>query len=238
MSFLGRRVRDEGMTMGGLSNLLHREAPSIRAALPASLGDLFWPREHTATTTRPVVAQTVTREASSSAGWLLPLFLLALIPGLIWLFHHARTVTPSTITVPVPRTGTANRTIPDEVTTPKMPEVPKAPAMSNVDLYFNTGSSKLRPESEAKLREFAATLRSHPGAHLNLGGYTDNVGDESQNLKLSQRRADAVMAELTHKGIAADRLTAKGYGEDDPIADNGTAPGRAKNRRVSVGLTD
>lgn len=231
MSFLGRRVRDEGMTMGGLGNLLNREAPSIRAALPAGLGDMFWPRE-TATTTRPVVAQTVTREAStSSANWLLPLFLLALIPGLIWLFHHSRPATPGTITIP--RVGTANRSMPLEVPAPALPALPKA---SNIDLYFATGSSKLRPESETRLRAFVATLK--PGDHVTVGGYTDNVGNEEQNLKLSQRRADTVMAEIKHKGIAADRLTAQGYGEENPIANNDTLAGRARNRRVSVGMME
>jgi outer membrane protein OmpA-like peptidoglycan-associated protein len=107
-----------------------------------------------------------------------------------------------------------------------------------VDLYFNTGSTKLRPESEAKLREFEATLKTHPDSRLTLGGYTDNIGDAGQNMKLSQKRADAVMAQLTRRGIAADRVTANGYGEDNPIAENGTATGRAKNRRVSVGLTE
>jgi len=236
MSFLGRRVRDEGMTMGGLGNLLQRESPAIRAALPASLSDLFWPREHVAATSaRPVVAQTVTREKSSSAGWLLPLFLLALVPGLIWLFNHARTVSPSTITPP--RVGSASRAIPD-VTPPAIPEAPKVPSLSKtLDLYFDTNSAKLKPDSAAHLKEFAAALKDNPDAHVTCDGYTDDRGDAQHNIDLSQRRANTVMGLLEKQGIPADRLTATGYGEEHPIADNGTAGGRAQNRRVSLGMT-
>jgi OOP family OmpA-OmpF porin len=70
-----------------------------------------------------------------------------------------------------------------------------------------------------------------------VGGYTDNVGSAEQNQKLSQKRADNVMAQLESKGISANRLTAAGWGEQSPVADNATAEGRARNRRVPVGAT-
>lgn len=220
MGFLTRRVRDEGMSMAGLGNLLQRETPAIKAALPASLTNLIWGRERDVVATEPVIAQTVVKERSA-AGWLLPLILLALIPSVLWLFHHGRR--PVTV-IMVPPRNTANRVVPENV-----------PVLRGVDLHFDTGSAILRPESQARLNEFAQTLSARPDVHVTVNGYTDNVGSAAGNLKLSQDRAQAVVTDLEHKGIAADRLTAQGYGEENPIATNDTAEGRAENRRVMVG---
>jgi OOP family OmpA-OmpF porin len=228
IGFLGKRVRDEGMNMGGLGTLLQREVPAIREALPAGVTDLLWPRTRETITASPVVAQTMTREKSSSAKWLVPL-LVVLIPGLLWLIHRAgRPVAP----VPPVITGTANRAVPE------VPAVPKASLPENVDLYFETGSAKLRPESYTRLNEFAGALAANGDARVAVNGYTDNVGSSASNLRLSQLRADAVKADLIRKGIPADRLITKGLGEDNPIADNATASGRGMNRRVSVGVQD
>ena len=69
---------------------------------------------------------------------------------------------------------------------------------------------------------------------MTVTGHTDNVGAVEQNLQLSQKRANSVMAKLVRKDVSADHLTAEGYGQQDPIADNSTEEGRARNRRVSV----
>jgi K(+)-stimulated pyrophosphate-energized sodium pump len=107
----------------------------------------------------------------------------------------------------------------------------------NVDLRFDTGSSNLRPESQEQLNNIAADLTAYPDIRVKVGGYTDNVGSAERNLQLSQARANSVVAELVRKGISPDRLTAEGYGQQNPIADNSTAEGRAQNRRVSVNVT-
>jgi outer membrane protein OmpA-like peptidoglycan-associated protein len=70
-----------------------------------------------------------------------------------------------------------------------------------------------------------------------MDGYTDTVGSADSNKTLSLQRANSVISELIRKGISADRLSAEGYGQDDPIADNSTAEGRAQNRRVTVDVT-
>jgi len=71
-----------------------------------------------------------------------------------------------------------------------------------------------------------------------VNGYTDDVGEAPANVRLSQARANAVVADLERRGLSADVLTAKGFGEENPIADNNTEEGRAKNRRVSVGVAE
>ena len=227
-SFLGKRVRDDRMSMGGLGSLLQREIPAIRGAVPAGVADLLWPHERETVPASPVVAQTVARERSPRP-WLLPLILLALIPGLIWLFSHAR---KSVIQTPPAEVGTAYRT------GPEVREKPSPSLPHNIDLYFDTASMKLTPESEMKLREFVTALGTNRSAPIRVNGYTDNVGNAASNMRLSQQRADAVKAGLVQLGVAADRLTARGFGEEDPMADNATAEGRATNRHVSVGITD
>ncbi len=226
LGFLGRRVHDEGLSIGGLGSLLQREIPAVRAVVPAGVADLLWPREQVSTAS-PVVAQTVARERSS-ASWLIPLIMLALIPGLIWLLHRAhRPTVIAVIPARPPITGTANRVI---------PAVPRASVPGNVDLFFETGSSTLKPASQARLNQFVGALAANRDARVRVDGFTDNVGNAAANKRLSEERANAVKAELVRMGVPADRLSAQGFGQDNPIADNGTASGRQMNRRVSVGV--
>jgi outer membrane protein OmpA-like peptidoglycan-associated protein len=72
---------------------------------------------------------------------------------------------------------------------------------------------------------------------IKLGGYTDNTGDPEANLKLSQQRAETVMADLVKLGVDANRLKAEGYGQEHSVADNSTEEGRAKNRRIDLSVT-
>jgi OOP family OmpA-OmpF porin len=80
----------------------------------------------------------------------------------------------------------------------------------------------------------AAALKAAAAIKVEVGGHTDNAGTPDGNLRLSQERAQAVMAALVQRGIAAARMTAKGYGQATPVADNRTEEGRAKNRRVEL----
>src|SRR5262249_51535599 len=161
----------------GIGTLLQRETPAIRAALPASLVSLLWPHDREAIpATSPVIHQTVTPERPAGR-WVLPLILLALIPGLLWLFLHGRVA--NVATVPAPPTGAANRLAPETIPAPKRATV------TRMDLYFDTGSSRLRPDSQARLDEFAGSLRGTPDAHVAVNGYTDNVGNHDANVQLS-----------------------------------------------------
>lgn len=107
----------------------------------------------------------------------------------------------------------------------------------HVALYginFDFNKATLRPDSDPTLQKVLALLKSRADLKLEVQGHTDNVGSDDYNLKLSDARASSVVAWLVSKGIAADRLTAHGYGMRMPIADNGSDEGRAKNRRVEL----
>ena len=101
-------------------------------------------------------------------------------------------------------------------------------------LTFETGKATLKPESQEQLKNLAEILKAYPKVAIKIGGYTDNTGDPQGNLKLSQQRADAVMADLVKLGVDRSRLTADGYGQEHPIADNSTEEGRARNRRIDI----
>jgi OmpA-OmpF porin, OOP family len=105
-------------------------------------------------------------------------------------------------------------------------------------LLFDTNSATLQPASQEQLRNVAAILKAYPNAKIRIGGYTDNTGDPSANLALSEQRANSVMSQLASMGVDPSRMTAKGYGQDNPIADNSTEEGRQKNRRISLLVTD
>jgi OOP family OmpA-OmpF porin len=99
---------------------------------------------------------------------------------------------------------------------------------------FDFNKATLRPESTAVLQKAAATLQALPKLKLEVQGHTDSVGDDAYNARLSNQRAEAVRAWLAGHGVAADRLSSKGYGKSTPIASNDSDEGRARNRRVDL----
>jgi outer membrane protein OmpA-like peptidoglycan-associated protein len=101
-------------------------------------------------------------------------------------------------------------------------------------LLFDTDKATLQPASQEQLDAIAQILKAYPNAKIHIGGYTDNTGDSAANQQLSEERAQSVMAELTKLGIDPSRISAKGYGESNPIADNSTEEGRQRNRRTSI----
>jgi len=100
------------------------------------------------------------------------------------------------------------------------------------DIQFETNKADLRVSAYPKLEEVLATLNAQPNLKMLIEGHTDSVGKRDYNQKLSERRAEAVKKYLNSKGIAAERMTATGYGLDRPMVSNDTAEGRAENRRV------
>lgn len=115
-------------------------------------------------------------------------------------------------------------------------EVKKKAAFAAQHLYFATGSHKLLSKSFKGLDEIAVLMKADTAMKMTIEGYTDNTGKADKNLVLSENRAKSVQQYLTGKGIDAARITATGYGQENPVADNKTAAGRAQNRRVILTL--
>lgn len=128
------------------------------------------------------------------------------------------------------------------VGTPKEPvtlEAPLSPIASGSvialrNIFFNTASYELLPASNAELEKLVRLLKANPALRIELGGHTDNVGNDAANQKLSEQRANAVRDHVVRQGIDGARITAKGYGETKPVATNDTEEGRAQNRRTEV----
>lgn len=116
---------------------------------------------------------------------------------------------------------------------PKVTPAP-APEPKMAGVNFDFDRAVIREADFANLDQDAATLKDWGNVKVEVAGHTDSVGTEKYNMGLSVRRANAVREYLIGKGVAGDRLIVKGYGESQPIADNGTADGRFKNRRVEL----
>jgi outer membrane protein OmpA-like peptidoglycan-associated protein len=102
------------------------------------------------------------------------------------------------------------------------------------DVLFDTGKYSLRPLAREKLAKVAGIVSGHPGLKLDVEGYTDNVGGDDYNQRLSEQRGEAVRDYLTAEGMAANSVTSKGFGKTQPVASNETATGRQQNRRVEL----
>ena len=106
----------------------------------------------------------------------------------------------------------------------------------HIALYinFDTGKSIIRDDSKPIIDQIVQMLKSNPDLKIGVEGHTDNVGTPASNKTLSEARAKSVVSAITAQGISSDRLSPAGYGQDKPVADNGTEEGRAKNRRVEL----
>jgi OmpA-OmpF porin, OOP family len=262
LGFLGSKVRDGSVNASTLPGLLTRESTALQAMVPAGFGAQA---VHThKVDVNPVVAQTVQDEKSRSPLlWLIPLLLAVLLLGFWWYRSHQQPAVATEPATPAPASITSSTgadlgslievKLPDG-TTVQIPQrgvegkllafiqdpnrAPDKTSWFDFDrLLFATNSTTLEPQSTDQLTSVAAILKAYPAVRLIIGGYTDNTGDAAYNLKLSQGRADSVVAQLGTMGIAADRLVAKGYGEDHPVGDNSTPEGRALNRRISMLVT-
>ena len=99
-------------------------------------------------------------------------------------------------------------------------------------IYFRTGSAELDDKSEPLLDTGADIAKRCPSVSFDVEGHTDSIGGHRYNQGLSERRAQAVVDYLTHKGVTVSRIHASGYGETRPVASNTSEEGRAKNRRI------
>jgi outer membrane protein OmpA-like peptidoglycan-associated protein len=104
------------------------------------------------------------------------------------------------------------------------------------DILFDVGRADLKEATKRQLTDFAQTLNKYPDTNILIEGHADATGSDDLNQRLSKQRADAVADYLTSLGVKGNRIDEKGYGETQPIADNGTEAGRSKNRRVDIAV--
>ena len=106
------------------------------------------------------------------------------------------------------------------------------------DVSFDTGSAVIKPQMYTVLDPFAATLKDDPKTQVTIIGHTDSTGSDAVNIPLSFARAQSVREYLAARGVSSTRVSTEGHGERQPVADNGTELGRAKNRRVEILLRE
>jgi outer membrane protein OmpA-like peptidoglycan-associated protein len=121
-----------------------------------------------------------------------------------------------------------------EVTASEMLDTLNRDGFMALYVNFDTGKAMIKPESGPIIEQIASLLKDNEDLNLSVEGHTDNVGTPQSNKTLSEERAKAVVAAVVELGIDAGRLTAVGWGQEKPIADNRTEDGRAKNRRVEI----
>jgi outer membrane protein OmpA-like peptidoglycan-associated protein len=259
MAYLGKMIRTENLDATALASRLMAERESVASRLPAGMAK-FFPTLGTMGSDR-IAAETVNRFASdlrarSAWAWVLPVMLAALGAWALvtWLDHPRERQSALNTREPsaVGTSGFVNRELPGGVSLRFPPNGTEARLLSFIQgsapitkdtwfefdrLNFETDSAVLRPDSRDQLTNIAAILKAYPGAHVKIGGYTDNSGNRAANRQLSEARAEAVRDALDRLGVDPSRVQAKGYGDQHPIADNNTAEGRAQNRRVAILVT-
>jgi OmpA-OmpF porin, OOP family len=259
LGYLGRLMRSDNLDASKLAQRLQSERGALTAAMPAgfnallpsaSAGDLRVSDDVIRRDIPPAV-----RREGRSASWLWPLALIALaLAGLLWWSGRARTPSQAVNTSrAIDSTGTTVRTLARSLPGGVKMSVPAGGMEDRLIAYlaaptgagsfdfdrleFETGSTELTPRSRAQITDIARILNAYPSNRVLIAGYTDNTGNEAANLALSRGRAEAVMNALRENGAPAANLTAQGFGSQDPIADNSTEAGRARNRRVTLSIS-
>jgi outer membrane protein OmpA-like peptidoglycan-associated protein len=113
-------------------------------------------------------------------------------------------------------------------------DTPRGLVVNMSDVLFDTAKYSLRPLAREKLAKVAGIVSGHPGLKLDVEGYTDSVGGDDYNQRLSEQRGSAVRDYLTQSGMAPSSVTTQGFGKSQPVASNDTAQGRQQNRRVEI----
>lgn len=235
-----RVVRNDTVGRGpGYSNVLHAEGPHVPArnrwAVPTIAGligaaVLGWIVHRLVGNPAPAVnetarnAMTTTSGAYNSAS--------NVMANAASLGHRINISLPNGAQLNVPSNGVEARLI----------RVIQHPATQgsgvtwiNFDhLLFQNGGASLQPQSDGQLNNIATILKAYPSVKIGLGGYTDNTGNADANRALSEQRADNVMTALVQRGVDRTRLSAHGYGDENPVADNSTPAGRQMNRRIAI----
>lgn len=241
LGILGR-ASGPNPTATGLQSVLTTERNGILRALPAGLGSLFG-----LTSVAPAAAAAVPKVAPPKSGFrsLLPWLLAAavallLLLGLRTCSTQEAAAPGGQITLRLPDGGTL--AVPQGsigFNVARFLESSEAPPKTFVfdGLTFDTASNAVTAESQPTVSALSSIMKAYPNMQARIVGYTDNQGDPAANLALSEARAAAVKQALVTGGVAADRIATAGLGEANPLADNATETGRARNRRTEFEIT-
>jgi len=248
LSLLGRQRSTIGQSPSALASLLGEQKGFLSGLLPAGVGSLLgWTGYETA---RPRETAAYVEPKRETPSWLVPLLVLSgiVLAALTWLLSRptpvretavasraavrmADVALPGGVKISVPE-GSFNYSLNQWLAGTTDTTVPKRFVFDN--LNFETGSTKLTPDSVPTVNSLVFILKAYPAVAVRLEGHTDNTGDAAANKKLSLDRAVAVKEIMIAGGIADARIGTDGYGEEKPIAPNGTEEGRAKNRRTEL----
>jgi OmpA-OmpF porin, OOP family len=251
MNVLGRQRSTIGQSPSALASLLGEQKSFLSGLLPAGIGSLLgWTGYETA---RPRETTAYVEPKRETPGWLVPLLVLGgiVLVALAWLLNRpapvpetpvaARPAAPAAkmtdlqlpggVKVSVPE-GSFNYSLHQWLAGTSDTTVPKRFVFDN--LNFETGTTKLTPDSVTTVDSLVAILKAYPAVAVRLEGHTDNTGDAAANKKLSLDRAIVVKEIMIKGGIPDGRVGTDGYGQEKPIAANDTEEGRAKNRRTEL----
>ena len=259
MHVLGQQRATIGPSAASLASLLGEQRSTLAGLVPTGLSSLLGWTGLTAGVTEAGAnvagaASRVTREVAEAVpttrrlGWVVPLIVIAALALGVLLWMNRPTTTPTALVgeagrrisqlelpggarIAVPE-GSFNYSVASWLASATDTQVPKRFVFE--DLNFETGSTRLTPESSATVNTLVAVLKAYPAVSVALEGYTDNTGDPAANKQLSLDRAGAVKALMVSGGIDGGRITTTGNGQDNPVASNDTEAGRAKNRRLEL----
>lgn len=264
MNVLGKQVTSQDMSTSGFASLLMSQKEALKAALPAEIGGILnvdGLGNQKATVTNTFEAETDNKKTNSWLPWLL---LGGLLLGALYYWKGCRNTNETTViqntteAVATVDSATTNvvgslkktlstgvelnfgeKSIENELISfieNKFKPVDETTWFNFRNLKFKTGSAVIDSTSMQEVRNIAEILKAYP-IDLKIGGYTDNVGKEAANQKLSADRAMSVVNALVAMGIDAKRLDPEGYGSQFPVASNETEEGKAQNRRIAVRVT-
>ena len=248
MNLLGRQRSTIGQSPSALASLLGEQKGFLSSLLPAGIGSLLgWTGYETA---RPRETTAYVAPKRETESWFVPLLVLSgiVLAALAWLMSRPSPVheipvaarpaarmtdlsLPGGMKVSVPE-GSFNYSLHQWLAGTTDTTVPKRFVFDN--LNFETGSTKLTPDSVPTVNSLVVILKAYPAVAVRLEGHTDNTGDAAANKKLSLDRAIVVKEIMITGGVADARIGTDGYGEENPIAPNETEEGRAKNRRTEL----
>ena len=248
MNLLGRQRSTIGQSPSALASLLGEQKGFLSSLLPAGIGSLLgWTGYETA---RPRETTAYVAPKRETESWFVPLLVLSgiVLAALAWLLSRPSPVQeipvaarpaarmtdlslPGGMKVSVPE-GSFNYSLHQWLAGTTDTTVPKRFVFDN--LNFETGSTKLTPDSVPTVNSLVVILKAYPAVAVRLEGHTDNTGDAAANKKLSLDRAIVVKEIMITGGVADARIGTDGYGEENPIASNQTDEGRAKNRRTEL----